>query len=200
MNGIYLSSQGGATKTFKNIGHKGDDVRRLAIQYDGARSFLWAGTAAANPDDAGKGCFRWELRGSEVPPEGWVPFNTGWTGGSVRSLTFLGSRVLAASHHAGVMRLDASSTTNAWLPLKVDCGLPPRDLGRFHPVDAVVADNTDRLVMAGGPLGVYISSDDGVTYRSCSSKQFLDKVTLPETWLFVSGEHILNVVSEDEAK
>ena len=45
-----------------------------------------------------------------------------------------------------------------------------------------------------------ILKDDGVTYQRCSSKVFTDKVTLPETWLFVSGEHTLDVVYEDEAK
>jgi hypothetical protein len=201
MSGVYISTEGGVTKSFKFKGRKGDDIRRLAIQRDGPRSFLWTGAAAANPDDAGKGCFRWELRGKEDPPEGWVPFSAGWVGGSVRALSFLGSKALAASHHAGVMTLDASSNANAWQPLKVNCGLPPRDLGRFVPVDTVVADNPiSRMVMAGGPQGVYISSDEGVTYRSCSSITFTDKVTLPETWLFVSGEHVLDVVNEDEAK
>ena len=201
MAGVYISTDGGITKSFKFKGRKGDDIRRLAIQRDGARSFLWAGTAAANPDDAGKGCFRWELRGKEDPPEGWVPFSAGWVGGSVRALSFLGSKALAASHHAGVMTLDASSNANAWQPLKVNCGLPPRDLGRFVPVDTVVADDpVSRVIMAGGPQGVYISSDDGANYRSCSSITFPDKVTLPDTWLFVSGEHDLDVVSEDEAK
>ena len=56
-----------------------------------------------------------ELRGGvEDPPEGWVAFSTGWVGGSVRSMTFLGSKAFAASHHGGVMILDASVASNAW--------------------------------------------------------------------------------------
>jgi len=198
--GVYMSKQGGLTKTFRMTGLKGEDVRRLAIQYDGPRAFLWAGTASAGPEDSGKGCFRWELRGTEDPPEGWQAFNKGWNGGSVRSLTFLGQRVFAASHHAGVQRLDASSTANTWQALNVNCGLPLRDPGRFHPVDAVMADNAEKLLMAAGLQGVLLSRDEGVTYRACSTKEFSDMVTLPETWLFVSGEHILNVVNDHEAK
>lgn len=206
--GLYMSKQGGLTKTFRLTGLKGEDVRRLAIQYDGPRAYLWAGTASAGPDDNGKGCFRWELRGTEDPPEGWQVFSKGWTGGSVRSLAFIGPRVLAASHHGGVMRLDASSTANSWQAPNVNCGLPLRDPGRFHPVDTVEAilversepEKGERLVMSGGLQGVVLSRDEGLTYRLCSSKEFTDKVTLPDTWLFVSGEHVLNVVDEDEAQ
>jgi hypothetical protein len=56
------------------------------------------------------------------------------------------------------------------------------------------------MVMAGGAEGIYRSRDKGVNYRNASSKEFTEKVTLPETWLFVSGEHDVTVVSEDEAK
>ena len=53
--------------------------------------------------------------------------------------------------------------------------------------------------MVGGAKGVFRSEDGGVTYTSSSSKEFSDKVTLPATWLFVSGEHDISVVKEDEA-
>jgi hypothetical protein len=198
--GLYLSKQGGLTKTFRLTGLRGEDVRRLAIQSDGPRTYLWAGTASAGPDDNGKGCYRWELRGTEDPPEGWQAFNKGWTGGSVRGLTFTGSRVLAASHHGGVMRLDASALTNPWQAPNVNCGLPLRDPGRFHPVDAVMADEDEGLTLSGGLQGVVLSRDEGVTYQLCSSKEFTDKVTLPDTWLFVSGEHGLDVVYENEVQ
>ncbi|MBO0781748.1 MAG: hypothetical protein J2P37_23260, partial [Ktedonobacteraceae bacterium] len=56
-----------------------------------------------------------------------------------------------------------------------------------------------RLVLVGGARGVFRSVDSGETYTSSSSREFADKVTLPATWLFVSGKHDISVVGEDEA-
>jgi hypothetical protein len=53
--------------------------------------------------------------------------------------------------------------------------------------------------MAGGAKGCFLSKDGGTTYTSSSNHEFSDKVTLPATWLFVSGGHDITVVSEDEA-
>lgn len=198
-SGVYLSSNGGATNTFRRIGLRGEDIRELAIEHDGPRSFLWAGAAASGGDDPGKGCFTWELRGSEDPPEGWQAFGKNWNGGTCRSITFVGSKVLAASHHAGVMRLDLHARDAPWQPSDVGCGLPLRDAGRFHPVLTLATDPEARLVLTGGAKGVFRSDDAGATFTSSSSKEFADKVTLPATWLFVSGEHNITVVSEDEA-
>lgn len=197
--GVYLSSQGGLTNTFRQVGLKGQDVRKLAVRYDGPRSFLWAGTASAGGDDPGKGCFSWELRGAEDPPEGWQAFQQGWVGGTVQGIVFQGDEVLAASHRAGVLRLDLGSPQKTWVVPPVNCGLPLRDQGRFHPVTTIAADQLGKIVMAGGPVGVYRSQDGGTTYSSVSSKEFLERVTLPATWLFVSGEHDITVLSEDEA-
>jgi hypothetical protein len=199
--GVYLSSEGGKPGTFRKIdlNMQNEDVRVLAVQYDGPRSFLWAGTAALGPDDNGRGLFRWELRGSENPPEGWQPFAGSWQGGSCRGIAFLGTKVLAASHHSGVLRLDPGASNPAWETPDVRCGLPLRDAGRFHPVDTVASDKQGALVMAGGIEGVFRSSDGGMTYEAASSSEFIETVTLPDTWLFVSGAHDISVVSEDEA-
>jgi hypothetical protein len=197
--GLYLSSEGGEAKSFRHIGLDGEDIRTLAVQHDGPRSFLWAGAAAAGGAD-GNGCFRWELRGSENPPEGWQAFSKGWKGGSCRSLAFLGNLVVAGSHHAGVQWLDSSAQEPAWTVPDVNCGLPMRDPGRFRPVDTVAVNTEATLIMAGGEAGVYSSQDEGTTYASRSDKVFSDKVTLPPTWLFCSGEHAINVETEDEAE
>jgi hypothetical protein len=197
--GVFLSSEGGRPNTFRAIGLQGEDARVLAVQYDGPRAFLWAGVAAVGGEH-GKGCFRWELRGAGDAPEGWRAFGKDWTGGSCRSLAFLGARVLAASHRAGVLRLNLGTRDPAWEMLDVRCGLPLRDPGRFHPVDAVAADPAARLVMAGGLEGVFRSGDEGGSYEAASSKEFDDKVTLPPTWLFCSGKHDIVVVSEDETE
>jgi hypothetical protein len=199
-SGVYLSVAGGEVGSFRKIGLDGEDVRALEVQADGPRLFLWAGAAAAGGRDSGRGCFSWELRGSADPPEGWQERSQGWEGGSCRALAFAGSRVFAASHAAGVLRLDAAKAGAGWETPAVGSGLPLRDPGRFHPVRAVAADPEGRMLMAGSADGVVRSRDGGVTYDAASSREFLDKVTLPRTWLACSGEHRIEVVSEDEAR
>ena len=209
MGGVYLSSQGSMTKTFRPIGLKGQDVRMLAVQYAGPRAFLWAGTASAGGEDPGQGCSSWELRGAEDPPEGWRAFGQGWNGGTAHDLAFVGTSVLAASHRSGVMQLDPNAAGAAWRAASVNGGLPMRDRKNFQPVVTVAAD-WDRAgpwVMAGcrqeatdAPAGIYRSHDGGATFQYGSTREFLEKVTLPETWLFVSGEHGVSVVRADEAE
>ena len=46
---------------------------------------------------------------------------------------------------------------------------------------------------------LYRSQDGGGQWRSCSWTSFAERVSLPETWLFCSGDHQITVVSEDEA-
>ena len=108
---------------------------------------------------------------------------------------------MAATHQAGVLWLDTSKgEAAAWHPPAVDCGLPIRDVERiFQPVLAVAADPDGRLQMAGGATGVYRSRDRGISYESCSTGVFAEQVTLPETWLFCSGEHEIEVLGESEA-
>lgn len=198
LGGVFLSSDAGQSETFRPIGLKNEDVRQLAIQYDGPRTFLWAGVTATGGHDPGKGCFRWELRGSEDPPEGWRGFHEGWNGGSCLAIAFLGSTIMTASHRAGVLRLEPNRQPTWWKP-DVRCGLPLRDPSRFNPVLTVAANPQGNLVIAGGAEGIFRSQDNGVQYDNASSKEFTEKVTLPETWLFVSGAHDIQVVSEDEA-
>jgi hypothetical protein len=198
--GVYLSSSGGLTNTFRPIGLRGEDIRHLVIEHEGPRSFLWAATAVVGGNDPGKGCFTWELRGSQDPPEGWLIFGKNWTGGTCHSLTFVGRKVLAASHRSGILQIDLHAREGSWQTSDVECGLPMRDAGRFHPVAAIATNTAGSLVLAGGTRGVFRSNDGGQTYTSASNKVFSEKVTLPATWLFVSGEHDITVVSEDEAE
>ena len=195
--GVFLSSEGGRSRTFQPIGLEDKDIRVLEVQYEGPRSYLWAGAWAAG-GASGDGCFRWELRGAEHPPEGWQNLNDGWGGGSCFSLALLGTKVVAATHRAGVLHLDTAAREPSWRTPDVRCGLPLRDPGRFHPVDTVAADPEDNLIMAGGVEGVYRSEDGGDTYTSASRRSFTEKVTLPPTWLFCSAEHDITIVSEDE--
>ena len=197
--GVFISSEAGRGNTFRNIGLAGEDVRVLAIQYDGAQSFLWAGQAAPAVGDPGKGCFAWELLGSQDPPEGWQTFNKSWLGGSCVELAFQGNKILAATYDAGVLWLDRRNDQEAWHAPDVNCGLP--QASREHPferVDALAADPLREVLMTGGKSGAYCSKNGGQHYESCSRKVFTDKVTLPPNWLFCSGEHELEVVTESE--
>ncbi|HKV88853.1 MAG TPA: baseplate J/gp47 family protein [Candidatus Dormibacteraeota bacterium] len=196
--GVYLSTQAGKGQTFRGLGLSGEDVRVLAVQAAGPRSFLWAGLAVEGVDDPGKGCYAWELRGDEAPPEGWVAHSQGWLAGSCKGIAFQGGAVLTATHHGGVLRLDSSQSGAAWQPCAVTSGLPLRDAGRFLPLDAVACDPFARNILTGGEGGMFRSTDAGLSYRSCSESVFTDQVTLPPTWLFCSGAHELTVVDSDE--
>lgn len=196
--GIFLSNTGGRSESFRAIGLVGEDIRDLAVSYDGPKSFLWAAVAASGPTDEGKGCFSWELLGSKDPVEKWRPFAKGWGGGSCLGLAFQGTRVLAATHHKGVLSLDTAGRDAAWVvPDFVKSGLPLRDEGRLQPVDALATDPQGLLVLGAGAAGVYRSVDRGVTYAKCSDRN-VASVTLPETWLFSSGKHVVSVEVEDE--
>lgn len=199
--GVYLSSEGGRRNTFRMIGLQGSDIRTLAVQYDGPRAFLWAGVAAAGPEDNGRGCFRWELLGSQDPPEGWQALGKGWQGGSCWALAFWRGQVLAASHRRGVLRLNPGDRDPSWVAPDVNCGLPLRgDAGPFQPVIALDAGPTGSSIMAGGDKGIFRSRDGAITYEPATRQEFTDRVTLPPTWLFCSDAHAIEVVGEDEAE
>ncbi len=200
MAGVYLSRQGGGSETFRLIGLSGQDVRTLAVQYNGPRSFLWAGTAASGPADRGKGCFSWELTGPGDPPDGWRAYNQGWSGGSCHAIAFSDMTVLAATFRSGIMRLDSTKANASWTASTVQSGLPLRDPGRFYSVDALAINPASQIILAAGSQGIFRSTDTGAVFQPSSSKRFEDKVLLPRTWLFCSGEHDITVVNEDETR
>jgi hypothetical protein len=149
-------------------------------------------------------------------PEDWESFgqNVGWKGGSCNQLAFLATKVLAATHHQGVLVLDTTESGRPrWkVPDVETCGLPPRGQpGPFQPVAALATnwnrDNPpDRQVTMAGVVreierqegeGVYRSLDEGgEKYEFISRREFPERVTLPPTWLFVSGKHEVKVVNE----
>jgi hypothetical protein len=196
--GIFLSADGGKQGTFRPIGLTNEDVRTLAVQQLGPRSYLWAGdVAGAGDDDPGKGVWRWELRGDENPPAGWEPYRANWHAGACWSLTFDGERVFAATHRGGVLRLESGLAAPEWQELDLEAGLPAREQ-RFLFAELNDVATAGGLVLAVGNEGVYRSDDGGVNYDTACRKEFAEAVTLPETWLFASGEHELSIVSEDE--
>ena len=199
LGGIYFSSKGGESGSFTNIGLTGDDVRVLEIQQpDGVRTFLWAGVTVAG-NESGKGCFRWELQGSEV--RSLVNFQKGWAGGSCNALAFKDSLVFAGTFDRGVLWLDtAKGEAASWHLPVLECGLPIRDAERiFVPVETLAALSDRKCVLAGGRRGIYRTIDDGTNYETVSRMTFSDRVTLPATWLFCSGEHAIDVVSDTAA-
>jgi hypothetical protein len=201
LRGVYLSSTGGRGNSFRHIGLRNQDVRVLEVQRDGPRSFLWAGLAAASGADPGRGCLSWELLGSADPPDGWRPFDKGWDGGSCLALAFDGAQAFAATHRAGVLWLDSSRRDAAWNRPGVDSGLPLRERERlFQPVLALAVGPGGGPLLAGGPAGAHRQRKPGGQYQNCSTQEFTEKVTLPPTWLLVSGVHELEVVTVDEAE
>ena len=195
--GVYLSSKGGQPETFAAIGLQDELVRVLAIQHYGAQRYLWAGVAAVGTDP-GKGCFRWLLTGTEESPEGWRAYHDGWDAGGCRALAFQGSRVFAGSLRFGVLYLDIAEHDPKWVAPDINCKLPLRDRNSLQPVDVVATSPGGDLLLAAGVEGVYRSRDQGNRYEHVSNGEFQDEVTLPRTWLFCSGQHEINVTSEDE--
>jgi hypothetical protein len=198
--GVYLSDEAGKPETFRHIGLKKEMVRRLVFHHYAPHRYLWACVAAIG-DDAGKACYRWKLTGAEENPEGWVPYNKGWNAGSCRDLAFHGSTALAASLRAGVLRLDITAPEPTWTPPDINCKLPLRGAERlFQPIDAAATDPLGNYLLAAGPEGIYRSQDQAKSYEHVSSSEFSEKVTLPSTWLFCSGEHEMTVQSDDETR
>ncbi len=203
LGGVLLSVRAGRPGTFTNIGLTNKDVRVLAVQRDGPRSFLWAGLAAHGRRDDGEGCHAWELTGEGMAPEGWVHFGEGWTGGSCLSIAFLGedaetATVVAGTYRGGVLRLNARRRDVAWQSPSLESGLALETADRlFEPIYAVAAGG--RTILAGAQRGVYRSRDEGTSFVWTSSLEDADIVHLPPTWLFCSGEHQIDVVSRDDA-
>jgi hypothetical protein len=194
--GVFVSDEGGRTGTFRNIGLVGHDLRVLATQVVGSRRLLWAGEAAIG-QEVGAGCHCWDLTN---PAAGWRTFGDGWKGGSCNDLAFHGTQVLAATFSAGVLRLDTADASPSWTTPEIGCGLPLRaDVETLDRVLAVAAsDGPPPVVVAGGPRGVFREEAAGhLRFENCSTREFVDQVTLPGTSTFCSGEHIVDVVTED---
>jgi hypothetical protein len=184
--GVHISTDGGVS--FLPAALQGEDVRHFAVQADGSRRFVWAGTAAEA--GTGAGCFRWEI-GS---PSGWERFDRNWIGGSCHDLTVGGQRVYAGTHETGVLWLDTTAREPVWVAPSVTSKLPLREAGRYEPVYAISASPGGDLVLAGGPAGMSRSKDQGATYSMTGEDLLTDRVTLPPTWLFCSGAHQVTVV------
>ena len=202
--GIWLSPREGAPESFHRIKGNGDDVRCMAIQYEGPATWLWLGRAV--PEGSGAGCARLQLMELDrtsfdsALTSSWVDLIDGWSGGSCASLYVLDGVAYAATYSSGVIALDVSAS-GLWDHREVNCGLPLRDRASFEPVQsvsAVVTEEGGTLVLAAGPRGVFASVDAAQHWNNRSNRVAEDVVTLPETWLFCSGDHQIDVVRDDE--
>jgi hypothetical protein len=195
--GVYLSTQAGEPGSFVHVGLQGEDTRTLAVQVDGAATWLWAGLGEANPNVAGKGAARARLFEADVR---WEMRTAGWVGSTCWSIAFSGDHALAGTQNGGVVRLDTVATGAEWEPLNVNAGLPLRDRTRFEPVATVAASPRGRPVLVGGSEGLYRSTDRNLrTWAACDHRVAAEVVTIPPTWLLCSGEHRIEVVTRAAA-
>lgn len=193
--GVYLSVEGGRRDTFRSIGLTNVDTRHLAVQYDGPATWLWVGTGESDANRPGQGCFRTRLFEPDIR---WQPLPGDWTGGTCWGIAFSGTKALAATHSGGVLRLDTLAAEPRWQATQVSSGLPLRDRARlFEPVQAI-AVGASGLVIAGGPRGVH-RSNDGQSWSGAANRETRDLVTIPDTWLFCSGTHGIEVRPADAA-
>ncbi|MDR6686789.1 hypothetical protein J2Y41_002350 [Arthrobacter sp. 1088] len=198
--GVWLSPDAGIADSFKQVKAAGEDIRCMTIQYDGGASYVWLGRAV--PEGTGTGCLRLkidELGRTDFDDsfmDSWEQFSTGWTGGSCWGVHVMGDAAYAATQSGGVLRLQLGQASAQWSVPDVNCNLPLRDRTRFEPVKSVSGAILDGkpLVLAAGPKGVYRSTDNAVKWESCTRRVADDVVTLPDTWLFCSGDHRIEVV------
>lgn len=192
MKGVFLSFDSGRQGTFVNTGLTGVDVRVLRTLDIANRRYLYAGAYATGQDE-GAGISRVEVLGTELDAQGWQPAGAKWQGGSCRDLAFIGETVLAATERAGVTVVNPRQEGGAWRIATRDCGLPLRETGAFQSLFSVAAfDLQPPLALVGGPDGLFRSTD-GRTWKSASSAEFGDEVSLPPNWLFAPGQHELTV-------
>lgn len=200
--GVWMSPTAGAPESFARVRAAGEDIRCLAVQYDGPATYLWLGRAV--PEGSGTGCAR--LRIDDLARttfdaalmSSWEELGAGWGGGSCWGVHVTGDSAYAATQSGGVLRLPlAAGQKRVWDQRDVNCGLPLRDRARFQPVrsvsGAVGADGLP-LVLAAGPEGIFRSTDQASGWSTCTARSVDTFITLPPTWLFCSGQHRIEVV------
>ena len=198
--GLYLSSSGGVSGTFKSIGLTGKDVRTLIVHRFNARDYLWA-AIQAEAGQPGDGASRMELTAAGTGSGDWQSLNVGWQGGSCEGLAFVDGMAFAASNRAGVLRLDTTAATLTWqAPPRIN--LPGRD--RDRPIDVVKAvaagpGQPKPVVFAGGAGGVFKSVDGADVFTLASATVFTDRIPLPQDWLYCAAPHAIVVVEEADA-
>ncbi len=203
--GVFVSFDEGLSNSFQPIAPSSDssrdDVRELAFQQDGPRKYLWAGTTVSRRGDRGMGCKRCEIFRRDEFSE-WQDFNTAWQGGSCYGLAVHQSHLFAATFQSGVLMLNIGDKEPQWQVPNLDvCGLPSRIGMDFamEPVHGIAtgSQNDSRIIMAGGPGGIFRSTNEINDFESSANSEHVDSISLPDTWLFCSGVHQINVIKEN---
>ncbi len=191
--GVFHSADGGAPGSFRAIGLPSENVRQLAIQATGNQLQCWAGFAALGRSE-GQAPRRYNLHN---PAAGWQRFPAGWQGGSCTGFAFWNDQVLCGTHHGGVLLLDDTREQTRWQSTLIAAGLPIRDdSSQLAPIRALAA--ADGQLLIAGPGGLYGSDGqvEELRFQPKARRVHLDQVTLPEHWLFCSGRHEIEVLSE----
>lgn len=199
-NAVLVSFEGGAPNSFKAFPFT-EPVGALELAAVGTRTVLWMATRGAK-----SGAYRVDLfdEGGTFSQAAQA-FVTGWNdAGICQSLAFSLSnneaRVFAATGRGGVLWIDPIKNDAAWRATPAaQSGLPleTRDgVTTFDRVASVAAFGG--LLLAGGGKGVFRTSTLE-RYENVSSVVHDETVHLPETWLFCSDTHDVEVVYEHEA-
>lgn len=197
--GVWLSADAGAADSFHRIRAAGDEIRCTTVQYDGPNTFLWVGRAT--PQGNGTGCARLRIEDLsrtdlDSLAGSWEEMATGWSGGTCWGIEVVGGSVYAATQSGGVLKLTLGANPT-WDQRDVNCGLPLRAQGRFDPVRSLSGDLDAEgapVLLAGGERGVFRSNDAATSWSTCTARVVDDVVTVPDTWLFCSGDHDIQVV------
>ena len=104
--GVYLSSEGGRSGTFRNIGLAGHDVRALAVQRDGPNRFLWAGIATHAATRRARAPIPGSSSAREDPVEGWRAWSRAGRAAAASTSPSSRARSSPSSHQSGVPALD----------------------------------------------------------------------------------------------
>jgi hypothetical protein len=191
--GVYLSTNGGGQGSWANVGLAKTDTRVLTVQYDGPSTMMWVGVGEPDAKKPGQGVFRARLFEASVK---WEAVSDGWAGGTCWDLAFNDTGAYAATQSGGMLRLDTAGGTAVWKGADVNSGLPLRDRTRFAALETVAVDPSGAPIIVGGASGVHRSMD-ALRWAAAAGRETTEAVTVADTWLLCSGEHDIEVVSED---
>jgi Baseplate J-like protein len=179
--GVYGSGAAGASGTYEKweLPH---DVRVLESEYDGNATHLWAGAVRGGDDVA-----PFRMHRDDASPV-FRQITDGWTGEGCTAIAF-GDGVVAGSYSAGTLRLVRGDAGDRWQRSGIDSGLPIRDQEGFLLESIRSLAMRDSMVLAGTSRGVYRQDTDDVRFDAAATEEFTDSVSLPDGWLFCSGQH-----------
>jgi hypothetical protein len=185
--GVYGSTAAGESGTFESW-ELPQDVRVLEAQYDGNATYLWAGAVRGTDDVA-----PFRMNRDDASPM-FRQVAEGWTGEGCTALAF-DDGVVAGSYSAGTLRLARGETGERWERGGIDNGLPIRDEEGFllEPVRSLAMHGS--MVLAGTDRGVFRQDTSDERFVAAATEEFTDSVSLPDGWLFCSGQHDVEVAS-----